>query len=647
MAMSCPKNRQVICIIHSSKEQIASWQRIQRGHMFLLLLLSFLQITLIPGLITLKLLKFRGNFIAGVTFSFSLSLIINYLVVFILVALKIYYRNIVFGLLFLEFALLVSLFKTTSWSLSLPDLLRKASSTISHYSIMLDAYAADKDTNKKTVVHAVKLIFPILALYIIVLAAKIFTQNIGTIFFDNDAVGAYNVWAVRLSNNILPSTSYYPFMLPANWSIAYTIQGLPLQFAPKAMMPLFFVFILLMLLDLGRILKKSGFFISVICTFLILEYFFHFYIPEGSMDIAVSYFSFLPIYCLLLSNNADDGEIAIQYALFGALFAAGAAVTKQSGLFILIVYPFLYYAITYRKENNKRINSTRILLFYFICVLVLVIPFYLYRHITILAGTDRSYVSFLVGGMHNGRSIEERFYYAISLISNKLTLVLFICSLLSLTDRTLRWIYILVFIPYTIIWMGLFSYDIRNWAIGFTMLGVAAGNGLGMMIDYLIERIYYPLSVIPVRVFIYCFLIFTIPTLLYQVTITADQIRHKHTEQEKRIVNPELNRQLYEYKDKHGIDKKIYTIYNYIRLLPGFENLFSAASLNFTGSEEEYIKYINAVKSKEIGYILFLSMKNIKRAENIYNDITTKIDDGQYTVIFQNEGYIFIKIEGR
>lgn len=84
----------------------------------------------------------------------------------------------------------------------------------------------------------VKILTIIAAIISVVWVINLFVNNLGTIFTDNDVVGAYNVWAGSLTQGKVPPTAYYPMLIVSNWAAGYAISGCTLQFAAKAMMPL-------------------------------------------------------------------------------------------------------------------------------------------------------------------------------------------------------------------------------------------------------------------------------------------------------------------------------------------------------------------------------------------------------------------------
>ena len=71
------------------------------------------------------------------------------------------------------------------------------------------------------------------------------------------------------------------------------------------------------------------------------------------MDLPSSFFGFSCIYLLLRAHlSSGRGQFNINWIIARRLMAAAAALTKQSGLFILLVFPILAWVLVLRSENS-------------------------------------------------------------------------------------------------------------------------------------------------------------------------------------------------------------------------------------------------------------------------------------------------------
>ena len=91
--------------------------------------IGLLQCVLLPGLILSKVFKIRGGLIERFLYLFPLSLVANYLVIFLLAALRIYTRPVLSLLIAFEIFALLFLFRQ-AFRTPLKEILLKAEKTI-------------------------------------------------------------------------------------------------------------------------------------------------------------------------------------------------------------------------------------------------------------------------------------------------------------------------------------------------------------------------------------------------------------------------------------------------------------------------------------------------------------------------------------
>jgi hypothetical protein len=197
----------------------------------------------------------------------------------------------------------------------------------------------------------------------------------------------------------------------------------------------------------------------------------------------------------------------------GMLVACGAAITKQAGIYLLVVFPFFIYffIIKVKKDFNDIRTFLKLFGFYFLIIGIIVLPFYLYTQFKIRNSIDSSEIQFVTQGIYNGRSYLQRFIDASSKF--KLLFAVFPFFAFSITDRNFRWIALFLVFPYFILWSLFYSYDIRNSAIilPFYSIGVAIG------IEYIFKFRKNAIFIISI-VALVILLLFLMP-LLYRNTI--------------------------------------------------------------------------------------------------------------------------------
>lgn len=254
--------------------------------------------------------------------------------------------------------------------------------------------------------------------------------NLFSIFTKNDPIFSWNKWAIEWASNLLPiNTWHYPQLIPANWSITYVfINNVNIQFFAKAIMPVFVFFILLAIFDLGLKSKKIFYFISVIIiALLVSKYQGTYFIMSGFIDIPVSFMCLISIYTLLIAAREKKIDNKIKYIFLSSIFAAGTALMKQAGIFIVCLQPLLAYLLVIKDLNELTAKDKVILIFKIIGIaLLLTLPWYIYKEIQINLSLDSSEINGVTEITHNGKSYLQRLVD--SLINYKLiNLFIIVC----------------------------------------------------------------------------------------------------------------------------------------------------------------------------------------------------------------------------
>ena len=176
----------------------------------------------------------------------------------------------------------------------------------------------------------------------------------GDIFQQWDAVVSWNRWAQDWAGNRLPrTTAEYPQLLPCNMSLSYVfLQDTSIWFFAKGFMFLFCLLLLLGMFDLAGQTGQAGYALGVCLTYALLVATLRFrYISSGYADMPVAFLAFAGVYALLLGRTASGAKTQTKYIFLGAVLCAGAALTKQAGLFIAAVYPLLAWLLVYRQAD--------------------------------------------------------------------------------------------------------------------------------------------------------------------------------------------------------------------------------------------------------------------------------------------------------
>lgn len=584
-----------------------------------MLIISFIQMCFLPGCLFVKCASKKikidnVNMIDGIVFSFASSLLFNYLLCIILFSLGIFRQPVMIAVVIGEFIFAGYLFYYDK---------RKCVTKLNSIQVTLGGRT---DNNFYVYRCVVAIAVSISLAWVLMLSVN----NIGTIFMDNDAVGAYNKWAEMLVDGEIPYTAYYPMLIVTNWALGYVLTGTTLQFSAKAMMPLFLMLILLMLFNLYLTEKKRAYLLAIPCVCVIVHRMSYFYICEGSMDYAISFFAVGGSYCLIRAKRESDNvKVASWYLLMAAIMSICIGVTKQAGLLIgpLLVLLMVCYGL-------RSLISRKQLMVFGIAFSIIVLSFYLWSFIGVQIGTNASYVDWLVGGIHGGRTLFQRIYFAaVSVYGYWLICfpVMIILALISLLDKTWRWVNICIFFPYTIVWVLGFSYDTRNWTVGTILWAI----GIAVGIDYIMECLHKKWhgimivdGIIAVTVSLGCFWALS--------CVSEEDINSLHIEQEKTLVDAELNEVLYEYFEDKQIEGKILSYMSHIGQLPELGEYYVGAGLNYA-SDNEYDTYINNISNEDVAYIVFPDIESgYKNCPKIKEDIEQRIENKEMTIVWQN-----------
>ena len=307
----------------------------------------------------------------------------------------------------------------------------------------------------------------------------------GQIFQQWDAVVSWNRWAVEWAANELPAaTSYYPQLLPANISLSYVfMQTSQVWIFAKAVQFLFCFLLLLAMLDAARQPGNFGLVPGVAITYgLFVALLRYRKLSSGYADVPLAFFAWMPIYALLMASRALDDAQRSKWLLVGGLLAAGAALTKQMGLYVAAVYPLLARGCVSPSLLLPVSPSARPALRLYLSIGLLVAPWYIYKYADIQSGNDANNTPQLVLDCHEGRDLPLRLAHAAAELVEATTIpggaLLLAAVAASLGDRRSRWLLGLFVVPLGLLWAAAFSYDLRNLAMLVPFVGMAAGTGL-------------------------------------------------------------------------------------------------------------------------------------------------------------------------
>jgi hypothetical protein len=589
---------------------------------FVLGILGILQITFLPGLIVYRFFHIRTNLLDKVLIAFGMSLIANYCAIFLLSLTGIYTRATLGILILGEILGILWLYRK---ELILPSkrILEAGRDGVQE---IIRLFFPDRQQSSASVLYY----FIVIGLFVfsawsILWAVNLFVQNFGTVFSAWDAVVSWNRWATTWAASHVPTDSnFYPQLIPANWSITYVLLGdTALQFFAKGIMPLFALMIFLGLFNLVLITKKYYFLISMILLQPLMNRLLETGLTNGYPDSAVAFFAFASLYMLIRAQVTPELGQRSQLYLLGALFSMGAAVTKQTGVYMAACYPILVAVEVFFSRQPLEKKQIRTWVTVYAGISLIWVSWYIFNA---LAGTGSevfyTYIS-LSAGKYDNLPVLERIVAAIGQYGEFIVLFLLIAITFPWMDRFYKTL-TLLFAPFPFLWAWVASYDTRNLAIFLPVLALVAGYSIHWLIVKLIgwgER--GKVLQIPV----YVPVVFTALVLFsLSFLVTPQALHQRQIDLQRQIFSPSKNQLLLDLVSQNGPQTRILTNYP-MSYIPGLEE--NQVRFNF----QDYDLFLSYLANPEIEYLLV--------PNGIDKRIAAYIDDqvnaGNYEVISKDK----------
>ncbi len=536
--------------------------------MLFLGVLSVFQLLLFPGLLLIRLFPGKRGLIQNFITVFMLSLLANYIAVFILVSVGLYLRLVVVGIFVLEVFALVWLNRT--YLLKVLD----GSGTRIKAAVPESLKDFSKWAKKDFWAASLFFVFAVIAILGIVWVLSVWVSNFNTVFQAWDSWASWDRWAVKWAENHFPGDTWeYPQLIPVSLSVAYKFIGTTVvKFFGKSIMPLFALMIGLMLFDLGKKYKSYGFMLGAGLALYSIYWFLGKYLPEAYVDIPVACFSLMAVYSLLAARQLSNREEVYSTLLLGSLSSAAAAVTKQTGLYIMVFYPLFAYLWVFRGNKNFHGREALFMLAkHFLIVILLVVPWYAYMEYGILVRGNPSNIQYVITDIYKGQTLPERFVAAVDSLGTYIYFYVFaFISLLVLNNR-FRQLLILVVFPFSILWAFFLSYEFRNLAVALVLLSMVVGVAVE---DWVLRlrtlfgdrpKLRYPAFA--------AILIGLLALGIGTLTWNDERLVQRQISQQRQIFEPALNDKLYKYFSHAEGPERVITNYP-IGWLPDLEDLW-------------------------------------------------------------------------
>lgn len=423
--------------------------------MFFLGCCGVLQAIFLPGaLLCLTVFRLRspGIFAAAV---FGLSLVSNYFLVWLLLLCSLYTQKVLLAVFIFEMILFIGVIrKKTRCCTGMHSTQKEYENECMSESFMM----------RRICKFAIFFIF-ICSLFLML-------RKLGGIFIAWDAVASYNRWALSLASNKLPElTWHYPQMVPILYSLPYVfMSNHDIQFFSYAIF-LFFLPLSILSCSSLQVYREFLFPAIVLAAGVLIWVLLSRAADIGQADFPVLFFALLSLVTLLFWRSSGEGYES-GYLLLSLLFAAGGAVTKQAGIFWMLLLPFAVWengTIPITRRELLRLGGMVFLLTAFVFM------WYGYVEVRIYQGIESSEIRYVTEGIHEGRSFFERWLRAVEHWPG--VWLLWLLALAGFAVRGMR-VITLMGIAFTLCWSIFFSYSLRNLSVGIPFLFWSCGVGL-------------------------------------------------------------------------------------------------------------------------------------------------------------------------
>jgi hypothetical protein len=236
-----------------------------------------------------------------------------------------------------------------------------------------------------------------------------------------------------------------------------------------------------------------------------------------------------------------------------------------------------------RSRSTAGLRPPQILALVICALLILVVPWHLYKIYQVYHGFEVQEVAYSAG-VHSGRTPLERAARAWAIwevyLSMPLACVVVAAVGLALAFRRALPVTLLITLPFTAIWTFFFSYDQRNLALAYPFIGISAGAGAAAAWSRLCEtwKLRGPTVRLPARLTPggapkpaarRAAALAALAALAVATSwIAREDILAAHDRELRKLGNRELNEVLYAYLEQHGFEGKILTNYRLLSLLP-------------------------------------------------------------------------------
>ncbi len=589
--------------------------------MGLLGVISLAQIWFIPGY--LLLYTVRGiHPLDKALLAVPISGVVNFFLVYVLVLIDQYTQPLVITLFLVEvLALLFLKLKTVSQAAHAEQLV-------------------EKKIEFKT--NFTNISFGLLALICFVQ----FINQIGTVFTQGDAVMSWNHWAISWFNGEIPrGLSWYPQLLPSLYSITYQFIGdSRIEVFAKIAISLYPLVALAIFARISSLLptERNRILWSAIIFFLLVR---RLWGSESNLngyaDFPLAFFCISIFYVFALKATEKQGSFSDQSFTLPMILicvSIGAGLIKQSGVYLGMLAPVAWFAyFRYKDKSPEHIKHS---LAIFLAITAAYATWYLYQYWRIATGIEQSNLKELASIV--SLPWYESIIYGLKGVTNKLSWLWVALLIASLIHIKVRYLSMLVVMPFFFLWAAFVPYDYRNLAAVFPLFAISLSYGWAEL--YVASRKILPAQRVGPEFIQKMFMLVILAVFAIALSNSKynNELLQISNSAKKQIGDPEINNLLLAYFEFNTNPSLVATPYVEISKIPKiaerYQHFSCRLSLSSTGDAPSLEAVLSQLNNPAIHHILLLPWCDSK-VQDFFSSRPEK-----YTVIFRHKGTIFYKI---
>jgi hypothetical protein len=586
-------------------------------------IVSLFQAWILPGFLFLLFFK-KIKIFDAIVLSIPLSLVLNYILVYNLVLLKIYNQNFLIVIILIELILIILLLiKNYNFKRLLNE---------------IDNFFSFKK-NFKTINVELSLI-NIIVLLLFIIYSFYALNNLGQPVHDGDPLDMWNSWALSWSKNEIPLGVEYPQAVPILYSISYVlISNYEVEYFTSAVCLIYPIWIFVTFFRLIYLFPEKKLLIKmtlVITTFFLLSILRNYTLFIGFSDpilVSVTLSScFIFLFFFFTNQNYDLNHFNFKQIILISLVASSPAITKQMGLLVSFLFPVFFLIIHHFKKKYFKNFFLMGVIIFFISLSWYFFP--IYEYFLLNFDPTETYFGKLSSdsmSKFQNTSMISKLNFGLEYLFWKFKYLILFFVLLAINNKYASLVLFLIVIPYFCIWSLFFVVDNRNFVMISPFLGFILSIGINNFLKILsLFNIKFIKSSKLILIAIFTFLFFFI---LKEIK-NEEKLIFKSIEDKKLRGFPETNILLYNYLKNSDKEYDIITVSaNVFKFLPDIGHRFVRSGC------EEFINLIDN-KYKDKNYYLLLN-KDYCELDNLYKD---RLSSLKIENIFGNKKHDFYLI---